>query len=42
MEGGDQNGSNYLDLLTEEEYLDILDATTENQQLDDTDHEIHR
>jgi DNA-directed RNA polymerase subunit beta' len=38
MEGGDQNGSNYLDLLTEEEYLDILDTLPqENQQLDDTD-----
>src|SRR5690606_24072098 len=33
-----QNGSTYLDLLTEEEYLDILDALPpENQMLDDTD-----
>jgi len=32
------NGSNYMDLLTEEEYLDILDnLPPENQQLDDDD-----
>jgi DNA-directed RNA polymerase subunit beta' len=33
-----QDGTNYLDLLTEEEYLDILDSLPkENQYLDDTD-----
>jgi len=33
-----QDGTNYLDLLTEEEYLDILDSLPkENQYLDDSD-----
>ncbi len=33
-----QDGTNYLDLLTEEEYLDILDSLPkENQYLEDTD-----
>jgi DNA-directed RNA polymerase subunit beta' len=34
----EEDGINYLDFLTEEEYLDILDALPkENQYLDDTD-----
>ncbi len=33
-----RNGSNYLDFLTEDEYLDIIDKLPrENQMLDDTD-----
>lgn len=38
--GEEKNGANYMDLITEEEYLDILDALPpENQQKDDDDPE---
>jgi len=40
MLGGDKEGSNFMDLISEEEYLDIVDnLPPENQQLDDNDPE---
>ena len=38
--GEDRDGANYMDLLSEEEYLEIIDSLPpENQQLDDNDPE---